>query len=866
MKKNLQPPKLPLRFFRWFCHPDFREDIEGDLFERFEERVKRTGIKKAKWLFVLDILLLFRSGLIRGLSGNHRLNHYGMFKNYLTVAFRIFKREKAFTFINVIGLALGITCSLSIYLWVHDELKYNQFIQNDRVCYVHARFFDSGNIHQGWSTPYSLQKVLQEKYSVIEKAASVRWTNPILWKKAEDNIEIYGVFASPEIFEVFEFSFLQGGFRPLFDQPESIVISETFASRYYGPEWNEKPIVGEILTNKEGENFKVVGVIRDLPEHSTLELDFVIPYQQLLKSRPWLAQWGNYSNPMYVRISDNVSIEEANNAIANAIVDNRPDEPTTEEIFLQPFRSLYLYNNYENGQVAGGRIEYIRILSMAAILILVIASINFMNLSIARSSRRIKETGIRKVLGALKTGLRYQVLTESILIALFGLIVSVLFTLLLIPQLNELTGKSITLDLTNPLVYIVPLLFALILGTMSGLYPAFYISSFNTVKSIKGAIPQNHRNSLASKGLVIFQFMVTIFMITATITVYQQISYIQSKNIGLDRVNLIKTYMYDMDPMTDFKLYRNKLLQMPGIAGVTATSTTLLNVTNSTSDPIWTDKGEDEQISFDIVITDPDFLPVTKISLKEGRNFDPNIRSDTSSLIINEVAARVMRMENPIGQTIEFWEGKGKVIGVINDFHNHSLHSSIKPTIIVNYPEDTYLIYIRSKPGETSEALASMQTVHEEFSPERTLYYNFVDDLFNEQYKTELVVKDLALYFTILATVISSLGLLGLVAYSTNRRTKEIGIRKVLGATLLNILRLLSTEFMRLVLVAIGIALPLAYHLMGNWLQNFEFRIELSWWLFVLAAIFTIILSLVTLGSQALKAALANPVNSLRNE
>ncbi|MDN5205022.1 ABC transporter permease [Fulvivirgaceae bacterium BMA10] len=863
--KTPTPPRFFLKFFRWFCRASFLEDIEGDLLERFEDNSKHLGIRKAKWLFAKDTILLFRPGIIKSSENYDTLNSSGMFKNYSKIAFRVFRKEKIFTGINIIGLALSLTCSLFIYLWVQNELKYNSFISDDRVCSVKSNsFYTNGNIETGSNIPAPLKTTLEEKYPVVEKAALTDWANPMIFKKETGNFQIKGIHASPEIFEIFEFSFLKGGVQRMYEHPETIAISESFAENFFGADWEKANIIGKVIYNNYNEPREITGVFANIPDHSTLRFDCVVPFELKLKARPWLQHWGNFASLMYVKIVDQIPLDEANESIRMAIIDNRPDEETTEEIFLQPFRELHLYNTYENGQVAGGRVQYVRIMSMAAVLILIIASINFMNLATARSTRRSKETGIRKTLGAFKASIRFQFLLESIFIAFFAILVAGGLVIILLPSFNELTEVNIQLNFFSAKFILISLGFSLGLGFLSGIYPAFYMASFSPTKSLKGVIKHGVNNVVIRKGLVVFQFFITIVMILGTLIIYKQLLYIQNKNIGIDKENLINVYMNDMDPAKDYLVYRDKLLRMPGIESVTTASTGLLNITNSTSDPIWDGKLENELQEFDILSTDPDFIKTSKLILKEGRNFDWSITTDTANFIINEEAAKVMRMEDPIGQDLEFWDRKGKIIGVAKDFHNHSLHTPIKPMIIRYDMPMTWLIFIRTKAGETQEALASLESLHKEFHPDREFSYRFTDDVYQWYYQSEMVVKDLALYFTIFAIIISCLGLLGLIIYSSEQRTKEIGIRKALGASVTSILQLLCKDFLLLISISLVLAIPISYFVMQHWLENFAYKTNMSWWLFAVAGAITFVISIITISGNAIRAALINPTDSLR--
>ncbi len=791
-----------------------------------------------------------------------------MIWNYFKIAFRIFQKEKSATLTNILGMSLGITCSILIYLWLQDELRYNDLAEDEnRICYVMTNHPMTGGDIKTWATtPQPLKAVLEEKYPSIEKVALLTWEPPTNFKKSNGFLQENGSYASPEVFEIFKIPFVDGNYTPLFEKTKAIVISENFAKRYFGNAWKTSHVIGQFITNDNEDVYELVGVFESLPKQSTLQFDFVIPYAEKLNKNPWLKHWGNFQNQMYVKLAHGVSKEEANMRIKNAIIDNRPDEATTEELLLQPFTDQYLYNNFEGGKVSGGRIEYVHLLSIAAILILLLASINFMNLSTARAAKRSKETGVRKVLGALKWNLKIQFIIESILITLFGFGISIVIVLGLLPKFNELTDKQIDVNFFTLEFMVYAASFALLVGLCSGIYPAFYLSALSPVRSLKGVFTHNRKEAFFRKSLIVFQFMITIVMIIGAISVYKQVGYIQNKNIGFDKENLVEVYMGDIDPTRNYEVYKRELLEKPGILEVAPINQNILNISNSTSDPEWDGKMADEITSFTIMCSDPDFLKTTGIKLKAGRNFSWQKATDTANFIINGAAQKAMRMKDPIGENLGFWGRTGKIIGVIDDVHIHSLHAAIEPFIIRYDPPMTYKMLVRIEANKTSQAIASLEELHHKFNPGKIFNYDFISDMYRGQYKSEYLIKDLVLYFTIIAIFISCLGLLSLIAYTANQRSKEISIRKVLGASIMNILRLLSKDFLRLIIIAIIISIPIAYYIITGWLENFAYRISLDWMLFFISGLAAIVITIFIIGAQVLKAATASPIKSLKTE
>ncbi|MFY0624657.1 MAG: ABC transporter permease [Reichenbachiella sp.] len=848
---------------------EYLEEIEGDMEEVFQDNLEFLSERKAKQVYTKEVFKLLRPILLKNLEEKYQLTQYGMVKNYIKVAFRILKKEKAFAFINVMGLALAIACSLLIYLWVNDEVEYNNFLTSgDRVCYVYKiESQTNGEVDTYQSTPYPLKNVIREKYPAIEESMIMSWGQWKSFQKEESLLQFEGIYASPEIFEMFEMHFEKGDGSPMKDKIESIAISASFAKKMYGEDWKSSDIIGQNITTEYKEVFELVGVFEDLPKRSTLKFDFVMTFEGNLKKNQWLNKWGNSGSRTYVKLAQGVDLNEAQLSVKNAVKDNSDiDWAQYNELLLQPFERNYLYDRFEMGKEAGGKIEYIRLLSIGAVLILVLASINFMNLSTARSSKRSKETGVRKVLGAFKSNLRAQHLIESLMITFFSSIVAFGLILIFLPYFNDLMEKEISLSFLKGDFLIGIFVFIVFLGLFSGAYPAFYLSSLKTVVSLKGGHKLSSVNLFFRKGLVIFQFMITIIMITGAIVVYQQVQYIQTKNIGFERSNLIRSWATNMSKSKDYPVIKTELLNRPGIASITTTNQNLISIGNSTNDPTWDEKGADEQLEFYVMKSNPDLLPTMEMKLLLGRNFSWEMSNDTANFIINESAQKLMQMTDPIGKNLEMWDKKGKVIGVIEDFHNASLHEQIEPLIILYGEEDLWYLFTRTQPGKTKEALASLEEVFKMYNPKREFQYDFMDDIYSRNYKSELMVKDLSLFFTVLAIIISCLGLFALVAYTAEQRTKEIGIRKVLGASISNILQLLSTEFLILLTISMIIAIPTAYYVMSGWLDGFAYRIELTWYLFGLASISTVVIAYTIIGSHAVRSAMANPVDSLRNE
>lgn len=866
---KLKPPVFATKLLTFFLKDEIKEEVLGDLEEKFFRKLSTYSKTKANLNYWFQVLNYFRPFAIRKHKYKPMKPGISLLLNYLIVSFRVFKKHIGYTLVNVMGLAIAVSCSFFIYLWVQDELKYNQFLEDgDQVFSVLNRETQTnGEINAYRYTPFRLKEVLNDEYPIVENAAVLSRGNWMAFEVGEDMIEWSGVDGSPEFFEIFEVPFIKGGFEDMYESPETITISESFAETYFGKEWKSMNLIGALMPNDKGNTKRLIGVYKDFSKYSTIQYDFVVPFRARFKESPYLRNWSNTTSQIYVKLKEGITTEKANKLLLNSITDHREGDFVVErDVFLQPFQDRYLYNRLHNGHIAGGRIEYVRILSAAAIFILLLACINFMNISTARSSHRAKETGVRKVLGARRVNLRNQFLLESILMTLLAVILASAIVLLFINAFVSLTGKEIADQLFSMKHVLYLLSFVIAVGILSGLYPAFVMSSMAIGHSLKASISKRGSNTNFRKALVVVQFSITMIMITGAVTVYKQVSYIQNKNIGLDRSNLVRTFSYDMDPVKDYPRFKEELLAKRGIESVTMTNQLLINIRRYTSQVHWEGKLETDDLEFHMIDGNPDFIETTRIQLKEGRNFSWDIQSDTSHYLINETAQRLMGLEDPIGKDLAIWGMKGKVIGVVKDFHNASLHKSIEPLIIRYEMADAWMTLVRTKDGMNKEAVESLEEVFLKFNPNRAFWFRFIDDIYNAQYHSEILVKKLSRIFTIVAIVISMLGLYALVVYSSEQRTKEVGIRKVLGASLTNIFHLLSKDYSVLLLISLLIAVPASFFMMTEWLAGFAYRTTLDWWLFGVGSVIALIIAYGIIGFSTAKVAVSNPVDHLRDE
>ncbi|MEO9482756.1 MAG: ABC transporter permease [Ekhidna sp.] len=863
---NNQPPQFFLRFFRWFCHPRLQKPIEGDLMELYEERVKELGKRNADRRFRRDVIQLFRPSIIKPSDGTYRLNNYGMIKNYFKTSLRSILNQKSYSFINISGLTIGLLSSSFIFLWINDERKVDSFHDSSIHQVMVNSYYPDGKILTATRTPQPLLEVLKENYPEIKLATFVSSKRTRIIQVDDRYFKDDGIYVTPSFLEVFSFPLIVGDKHTALDKSNSVVISKELAMKYFGSAWrNANLTIGKTIKIGDKEDFIIAGIFENVPANSSFQFDFVAPIEAFIRENERIrGSWNHSMLKAYVTLEEGSKLTDFNEKIKQIIALNN-SKHINSEVFLQKFSDRYLFSTYEDGVVTGGRIEYVRIFTLIAIFILVIACINFMNLTTARSNGRAKEIGVRKVMGAQKGSLRIQFLVETLVITSFAFLLTQVLTYLLLPGFNLLTDKQIIIDYLDPQYWAISLGMVSLTGLLSGSYPALFLSSLKIIQSLKGGVKHSKQAGFFRKSLVIFQFSISICLIIATMVVFNQVNYIQNKNLGMDRENLLQLDL-QKGAKQNYETVKTVLNQMPGIASVSASVNNPLSVRNFTTAVRWNGKTDDQRVGFNIILAHFDFIETMKIELAHGRDYSKEISSDFSNVIINEAAARAMEMDTPIGESLSFWGREGRIIGVVKDFHFASMHSTIEPLIIRLDLEYASKLFIRTKPNQTKEALASLEKIYTEFDPGYPFDFQFLDDQFESMYKNETVVGKLAIYFSFVAISISCLGLFGLVSFTTQQRTKEIGIRKVLGASTYRLVTLLGNEFGRLVLISFCIAAPFAFYFSNNWLENFEYRIDLSPSVFLITGAFMLVIVGFTVGIKSYNTALRNPVDSLKDE
>ena len=870
----MTPPRFADLLLESFCAPHLLEEVQGDLYERYVRDVRQLGIRKAKRNYVLNVLSFLRPFAVKRQSSEYPqplFLHPAMLRNYFKIALRNFWRNKSFSAINILGLALGLTCSLLIFQWVRDELRIDHYHANGPHLYrIMERQFSDGKRTASPSTPWPISLEIPKKFPEIVYAAGFSWPGSLTFDANNKISKENGNWAGADWFKMFSVPLLVGSPETALKSPTSLAISRKLAVNYFG---SPEAAVGKSIRIENKDDYQVMAVFEDLPENSSDKYDFLLPWDDFeRRNNGWANDWSNQGPRAFVQLRPDADVAAFETKLKpflhnyNKGIDLKNLASFDIELFLQPFEEIYLNSEMTNGEISGGRIEYVRLFSVVAVFLLLIACINFMNLSTARSAKRAKEVGIRKVVGAERSRLIGQFIGEAMLLTLIAVVVALALIAFLLPGFNQLTDKKIALPFTEPSFGLTLLGIVAVTGILAGSYPALFLSSLQPVKILKGTLKFQPGATFFRQSLVVVQFVISMLLILGTVVVYRQVNYIQTKNLGFARENLIYIPLEGELP-PKFTTLKQELTQMSGIAAVSRMSEQPGGIYNGTSDANWTGKDPTVKITFVNVSAGYDLAKSLKVKLLQGRDFSPNFTTDSVSYIINEQAARRIGYKNPIDQPLTFWGKKGKIIGLVQDFHFSSMHDPIQPLIIRFGEKDDYgYLLVRTQPGQTKQALASLETICKQLNPKFPFNYTFADQEFQKLYRSEQVVGTLSTYFAVLAIFIACLGLFGLASFTAEQRTKEIGVRKVLGASVTSVVGLLAGNFLKLVVIAIVIASPIAWYVMNLWLQGFAYKIPIAWWMFALAGLLAVGIALLTVSFQSIKAALMNPVKSLRSE
>ncbi|MFC0771793.1 ABC transporter permease [Terrimonas alba] len=788
-----------------------------------------------------------------------------MIKNYFKTAWRNLVRNKVFSFINIIGLGLGIAASLFIYLWVQDEKSKDNFHENSERLYqvIVSDKDKSGALTNSYdNTPGLLADALKEQVPEITGAATVIWENDFLFTVGEKIGKEKGRYVGTDFFSLFSFPLLEGNKATALSSPDNIVISRKIADKYFG---KQDPI-GKTIRINDNRDYLVSGIVANVPGNSTLTFDFVMPIQHGFEESHWMIDGWNHFGPFtYGTLRNDASLASVNAKLKDFLY--KQDKVLNDKVIsLQLFRERYLYSRFTNGVADGGRIEYVRLFSIIAVFILLIACINFMNLATARSVKRSREVGVRKVAGAMKGTLFRQFVFEAIITTFLSVLIAIALVVLLLPFFNRLTEKNVSLHIGDPSLIISLFLLTLITGFIAGSYPALFLSSLKPISVLKGSLKFKNADKIFRKGLVVFQFTLSIVLIVCTIVVYKQMNYVQKKNLGLDRSRLI--YMpVEGDLVKNYENFKLESMSSGHIENISFCGTEPTNVGWWSPGMQWEGKDPEDKTLFAQVEVSYDFLKTMKIDLVEGRDFSPLLPTDSTNFIINEAAAKYMKMQHPVGASFSHGNMKGKIIGLVKDYHFRSLHNAIAPAFINLAPgPENGIAIIRTWPDKIKQTLATIEAVSKKYNSKYPFSYSFVDDDLKRQYHSEMIIGQLSGVFAFIAIFISCMGLFGLSMFMAEQRRKEIGIRKVIGASVSGIVGLLSQNFLVLVVIAFLIASPVAWWAMNKWLQDFAYRTDIGWTVFAITALIALCIAMLTISFQAVKAAIANPVKSLRTE
>jgi ABC-type antimicrobial peptide transport system permease subunit len=794
-----------------------------------------------------------------------------MIKNYLKVAWRNLSRNKVYSFINISGLAVGMAVTILIGLWIYDEISFNRYHKNyDHIAQVIQNVTNNGEVGTWRTVPYPLAEELRKNYGSDFKhiVMGAGGGNHIL-SVGEKKLTKNGIYFEPEGPEMLTLNMLRGDWNGLKD-PSSVLLSASAAKAFFG---DEDP-VNKMMKIDNEQDVKVTGVYDDIPQNSTFsEFAFIAPWQLYFSHAEWVKNapdpWRPNAFMIAVQLADNADMDAVSLKIKDAKLRNVNKELAKKKpaLFLDPMSRWHLYDEFKNGVNVGGRIQYVWMFGIIGVFVLLLACINFMNLSTARSERRAKEVGIRKAVGSLRRQLISQFFSESILVVTFAFVLSLLLVQICLPFFNEVSDKKMHILWGNPWFWAMSIVFSLITGLIAGSYPALYLSSFQPIKVLKGVFKAGRFAALPRKVLVVLQFTVCVSLIIGTLVVFRQIEYTKDRPVGYERNALLSLPMGTNEIHNHFDAVKKELTDAGVIVSMAESGGPVTGGYSTSSGFSW--KGKDPNFSTDIpnMEVSYDYGKTINWSIKEGRDFSREFATDSSAVVLNEAAVRFMDLKNPIGETITWFGQPLTVIGVTKDMIMQSPYDPIRPTVFYLTNEASGFIIAKLK-AETSarEALAKIETVFKKFNPEQPFEYNFVDEEYAKKFGNEERIGKLAGFFAALAILISCLGLFGMASFIAEQRRKEIGVRKVLGASVFNLWRLLSKDFITLIVISLFIAGPLAYYFMHGWLQNYEYRAALSWWIFATAGIGGLMITIITVSFQAIKAAVANPVKSLRTE
>ena len=788
----------------------------------------------------------------------------------IRLIFRNFRRNRSSFFINLIGLATGFACAILIFLWVADEMSVDKFHETDKQLYqvLENQAMSQGILTQEW-TPDLLARNLASEFPEIKYAVAVSPASMFgnFTVSADDNnlVKATGQFAEPNFFKAFSFNLLQGNPEQVLSDNNAVVISRKLALSLFKTTENVigKTFQWQILNIKR--NAVVSGIFEGTPVNSTAQFDFVLAYEAWINLSETVGRkihWGNHAPQTFLVLNEGADVKKLNSEISGYI--KTKQSGSNVSLFAVPYSHRYLHASYTNGVESGGRIEYVRLFSLIAIFILLIAGINFINLATAKASKRFREIGVRKVVGSGRKALVGQFTGEAVILTFMAMIISILMVWLFIPQFNQITGKQLHLVLNAS--FLLPVAgICLLTGILTGLYPAFYLSGFNPLSILKGKPSRSSGEIWARKGLVVFQFGISVVLIASMIVVYRQVQFIHNKNLGYQKDHVIY-FAKEANVAQKLPTFITEAQKISGVDNVSDVSSILVGSPSTTYGMSWEGKDPLANINFEVMKADVNLIETLNIELADGRSFSDKFSGENSKLILNQAAVDVMGLKNPIGQTVNYNGQQKQIIGVVKNFNFQSLHEKVNPLTIIFEPQKTMTVMVKLKAGQDQQAIAGLKNLYARFNPGFPFDYQFLDVAYQKLYESEERVSALSKYFAGIGILISCLGLFGLAAYASEQRLKEVGIRKVNGAQITEVMVLLNKDFVKWVALAFAIATPIAWYIMNRWLESFAYRTTLNWWIFALVGFLALGIALLTVSWQSWKAATRNPVEALRYE
>lgn len=874
MNKNTSPPKVPLRFFRWYCHPDFMEDIEGDLLERFERRAEEKGIRLAKWHFTKDVIRLFRPGIIRSLTGIKKMNTLDILINDLKLTLRSLVKNKVFSSINIAGLSIAFLVCLFSLQYASFEFGYDGYHKNKERIY---RMVTDVNTSTGTTLESSSMPMAPEiakLFPEIENFTRV-FLDYLLVQSDEDNFqEEHIAYAEESLFDIFTFPLVSGNLAHVFDTPFNAVISESAALKYFGT----LDCIGKELTLDGKTPSFVSGVMKDIPENSHFKVDIFLSLSSLIEV--WnpgrKTNWTSFGTYSYLQIAEHSNVSILNDKISNYIDQQINKGEADYSTQLEPLTDIYLHGDARGsrtGTAVTGNINNVYIFLIIAGLVLSIAVFNFINISSALCLNRTKEISMKKMLGVSGTQQKIQHLLEAILFSTTAFIIAISLFIVFAPTFNQLVGKPIIdFAIESYQLYLIVFGLSVVVGGLSGVLPAFILANLKFEHLLRGNVKLGSKGTILKNGFVIAQFVISIIMIVSAVVVTKQLTYMQTKELGYNKnQKLILDFHFDGRINKNTSTIKERLTALSGVNSVSISSTIPGQTNRKSMSEIPGVNGEMVELFSDAYYVDPDFIDQYEIKIIAGRGFEAERPSDyRQTMILNESAVKALgyhKVEEVIGQLfLQAGRWKGEIIGVIEDFHYASLREEIAP-LTISIARGYFTFITLELSGENIQNTVS--TVEAEWNkllPDLPMSYAFADQAYDDLYKSEQQFSKLTFYFAIIAISLSLMGLLGLAALSTNDRIKEMGVRKILGASSVHLLAILSKNLLSLVIIAIAIGLPISILSVNKWLSNFAYRLKLEWWMITPVIIGILILTMMTIVSQVYKTANTNPVDSLRNE